>query len=131
MIEIVFPLPWPHPDLSPNARVHFQRKARRVKAARRDAFYAVMKAAQGRRAETGGHVELELVFIPPNKRRFDDDGMVARMKSARDGIADYLKIDDYYFKFTHRVSTVPTPGGEVLIKVRLFPAPEIPEQSTA
>lgn len=37
-------LPWPSKDLSPNARVHWARKARAVKSSREQAYY-LAKAA--------------------------------------------------------------------------------------
>lgn len=127
----VFPLAWPSPDLSPNARCHWARKAKAVKSARKAAFLALRICAPLIKVPPGHVVDLEFVFIPPNRRRFDDDGLAARMKSARDGLADYLQCDDHCFRQSHRVSTVPTPGGEVLVKLRISPAPETPDESTA
>lgn len=119
---LIFPLAWPSPYLSPNARVHWGKRARAVRDARKAAFLALRIAAPRLIKVPAGHaVELEFVFIPPNRRRFDDDGLAARMKASRDGIADYLGCDDHCFRQTHRVSTVPTPGGEVLVKLRVVP----------
>ena len=119
MIAYCLELSWPSADLSPNARCHWARKAKAVKAARLNSWAALRHSAPLLRVPAGAVVELEFVFIPPNLRRFDDDGLAARMKAARDGIADALGCDDHCFRQTHRLSTVPTPGGKVLVKLRV------------
>lgn len=124
---LVIPLAWPSAHLSPNARVHWSKRAKAVREARRAAFLALRLAAPTLIKVPAGHVvEIEFVFVPPNKRRFDDDGLASRMKATRDGIADYLGCDDNCFVQTHRVAKVPTPGGEVLAKLKISPAAEIP-----
>ena len=57
-----------------------------------------------------------MVFYRPSKRHFDEDNLVARMKSGLDGIADALKIDDKYFKLTHRIAE--ETGGYVLVDLK-------------
>lgn len=121
---LVIPLAWPSPYLSPNARIHWSKRAKATREARRTAYLAMRLAAPKLIKVPHGHVvEIEFVFIPPNRRRFDDDGLASRMKATRDGIADYLGCDDNCFVQTHRVATVPTPGGEVQVKLRISPAP--------
>lgn len=123
-------LPWPDKALSPNARVHWGRKAKATKAARSLAFLMMRRVHPTLRVKEGEVVALEFVFIPPNLRRYDDDGLATRMKAARDGIADYLQVDDHRFRQSHRLSTVPTPGGQVIVKLKILPAAEIAEDST-
>ena len=41
-----------------------------------------------------GQLHMDLTFVRPNKRLFDLDNLVARMKSGIDGMADALSIND-------------------------------------
>lgn len=121
-----FWLPWPSKSLSPNARVHWGVRAKAVKSARKGAFLLLRQAHPLLTVPDGHLVLIEFVFIPPDRRRYDDDNLVQRMKSARDGIADYLQVDDARFRQSQRVSSVPTPGGQVIVKLR-FVAPDVCE----
>lgn len=129
MIGVTFWLPWPDKALSPNARVHWAARAKAVKAARRLSFLTLRRDLPTLKVPEGCIVDLEYVFIPPNLRRYDDDGLAARMKASRDGIADFLQVDDNIFRQHHRLSKVPTPGGQVIVKLRFLPAPETPAES--
>jgi crossover junction endodeoxyribonuclease RusA len=46
---------------------------------------------------TTGRLHLWLDFYAPDKRRRDDDNMIASFKAGRDGIADALGVDDHRF----------------------------------
>lgn len=129
MIGVTFWLPWPEKALSPNARVHWATKARAVKAARKLAFLILRRDLPTLKAPEGCIVDIEFVFVPPDLRRYDDDGLAARMKSARDGIADFLQVDDHRFRQHHRLSKVPTPNGQVIVKLR-FIEPESGTQAS-
>lgn len=124
-------LGWPSPDLSPNARVHWARKARATKRAKREGWLAARLAVPLLKVPPGYVLLIEWVFVPPNHRRFDDDNLLSRMKPHRDGIAQYLGVDDNVFRSSHRVATVPTPGGCVLVKLQVLPAPENATESAA
>lgn len=126
---VTFWLPWPDKALSPNSRVHWTARAKAVKAARRLAFLILRRDLPTLKVPAGHIVDLEYVFVPPNLRRFDDDGLAARMKASRDGIADFLQVDDNLFRQHHRLSKVPTPGGQVIVKLKFLPAPESAEES--
>ena len=96
MIEIV--LGWPPSDLSPNARLHWAKLARAKKQYRNGCF-SVSKE-QLKKIKTDSIPEklvLEMTFIPPDRRSYDRDNLVARMKSGIDGLADALKINDKRF----------------------------------
>jgi len=55
-------------------------------------------------------------FYAPDKRRRDDDNIIASMKAARDGIADAFGIDDHRFAVTYKFCEPEKPGRvEVLI----------------
>ena len=107
-------LPWPPKELSPNARVHWAKKA---KAANGYRWYC--------RAETGtkwwaarsryasAPVNLAITFHPPDRRRRDLDNMLASIKAGIDGIADALGVDDQHFSLRLERGE-PTKGGEVV-----------------
>ena len=111
MIE--FELPWPSKDLSPNTRLHWAKKAKAVRMARSEAE----NIAKGHCRPLEGRILFELEFFPPDRRRYDDDGLLARMKSARDGIADALGVDDRRFVTQFSVSENVVKGGKVSIRM--------------
>lgn len=95
-------LPWPPTALSPNARVHWAKRARAASAYRMACGWAC-KAA-GLEAPEGDRIDLFVVFVPPTRRNRDDDNLVASFKAGRDGIADALGIDDRRFRVHPSVS---------------------------
>ena len=116
MIELV--LGWPPSDLSPNARLHWAKLAR-AKKQYRNACFSVSKE-QLKKFNTDNIPEklvLEMTFIPPDRRNYDRDNLVARMKSGIDGLADALKINDK--RFNTVISTMDTDylGGFVRIRI--------------
>lgn len=114
MTELV--LPWPHKDLSPNARVHWARKAKAAKAARAAGHIAVKVAGWRRERMPAGRLHLFIDFYPPTKRLPDDDNMLARFKPYRDGIADALGMDDKLFISHPLVKGEPRKDGEVRVR---------------
>jgi hypothetical protein len=72
-----------------NAREHWQPKARRARAHR-----AVARALLQRHARPvhGGPITIGLERIAP--RKLDDDNLAGGFKAVRDGVADWLGIDD-------------------------------------
>ena len=95
MIDLV--LGWPPSELSPNKRLHWSKVAN-VKAMYRQACWAmVLEQAGAVRPDINGNLHLTLEFVPPDRRSYDRDNLVARMKSGIDGIADALKINDKQF----------------------------------
>lgn len=112
-------LPWPPRELHPNARPHFQQRARAAKAYRTVAFWAAEMS--GLRAPADGEVMLDVTFNPPDNRKRDLDGMFSASKAGFDGIADALAVNDYRFAFTIRRAE-PHKGGKVV--VRLAPSME-------
>ena len=116
MIELV--LGWPPSNLSPNARLHWAKLAR-AKKQYRNACFSVSKE-QLKKFNTDSIPEklvLEMTFIPPDRRSYDRDNLVARMKSGIDGLADALKINDK--RFNTVISTMDTYylGGFVRIRI--------------
>lgn len=116
-------LPWPSRDLHPNARVHWRRKAKAVKSARAEAHLLALAAGWRPGSVPDGRLHLWVDFVPPDRRRRDDDGIAASFKHARDGIADALGLDDHRFRmhpFLRDDET--TPGG--CVRVRITGGPE-------
>lgn len=111
---IKFDLPWPSKDLSPNARLHWAQKAKAVRQARSDAYLV----SKGHCRPLAGRILFVLEFFPPDRRRYDDDGLLARMKSARDGIADALGVDDRRFVTQFSVSDTVVKGGKVSVTIQ-------------
>ena len=98
MIEIV--LGWPPTDLSPNARKHWAQVARAKKQYRKDCYSVSKEQLKKYRGVTENIPEklvLEMTFIPPDRRSYDRDNLVARMKAGIDGLADALRINDKRF----------------------------------
>lgn len=113
-----FEVEWPPKQLSPNARGHWSvksRYARRYRAACH-AYAHNARVAAGVKLQAGRRLSLLLVFCPPDRRKRDDDNLVAAFKSGRDGIADALGVDDSQFVTTFRIGGVQK-GGAVLVKV--------------
>lgn len=114
MIEFV--LPWPPAECSPNARGHWAKRAKAAKAYRGRCWRETL--AHRRKLVPAARYVLHLEFVPPTRARFDDDNLVARFKSGRDGIADALDLDDT--RFITRPVVSDTTGG--FVRVRLVPA---------
>lgn len=111
----VVTLPWPDKVLSPNARVHWSRKAKATKAAR-DAAYWLTWQEVGRNMNWPG-ARISLTFCPPDKRRRDADNLLASCKGVLDGISDALGIDDSRFTTSFRMGE-PVKGGAVRVEIR-------------
>lgn len=107
----VIELPWPNRDLHPNTRVHWARKAKATKQARSDAAYIALSSGV-RTHDYAGAKELgvTLVFIPPDNRRRDTDGMIGSIKPYCDGIADVIGVDDAKWVLSLRREEPRKPG---------------------
>ena len=118
MIEVV--LGWPPTDLSPNARKHWAVVARAKKQYRKDCYSVSKEQLKKYKKETENIPErlvLEMTFIPPDKRSYDRDNLVARMKSGIDGLADALKINDKRFNTVISTMDQDYLGGFVRIRI--------------
>ena len=90
MLELA--LPWPPSALSPNARQHWAQLAKAKKAYRSDCYLTAV--AQNVKPVAADRLHLHLTFVPPSRRKFDLDNLLARMKAGLDGLADVLGVDD-------------------------------------
>jgi len=118
MIEVV--LGWPPTDLSPNARKHWAIVARAKKQYRKDCYSVSKEQLKKYKKETENIPErlvLEMTFIPPDRRSYDRDNLVARMKSGIDGLADALKINDKRFNTVISTMDQDYLGGFVRIRI--------------
>lgn len=114
-IQIV--MPWPSPGLSPNARLHWARVAKLKKP------YRALGASRAAEAMRGlppypdkGKVPVTITFHPPDRRHRDDDNAVASFKSARDGIAEGIGVNDRRFQTTYHMAE-PVKGGLVVVEL--------------
>lgn len=108
-------LPWPDKSLSPNARVHWSKKAKTTKLAREYAWAVTLNANA-----PNPHFQrasVRMTFCPPDKRRRDLDNCISSTKAARDGIADALGIDDSKFECGFAFGE-PVKGGAVLVTIQ-------------
>ena len=53
---------------------------------------------QGAGRATAKKLHVSLVFVPPARRAYDLDNLLARMKSGLDGLVDVLGVDDRHWK---------------------------------
>lgn len=105
---------WPPKALSPNARIHWAKKAKAVKGYRKDCHILAMM--QKLAVDWEGPIHLFIVLIPPSKRRYDMDNALAALKSGLDGVADALEVNDSRFRI-HAAMGLSTPPGRVSITV--------------
>ena len=110
-------LPWPARELWPNARVHWRRKHAAMKSYNRTAWVLARRALGARGVPSQGQIVVRLEFLPPNRIRRDLDNLVAAMKSAIDGVALALGVDDARFGYEVAPLGVPIKGGRVRVAV--------------
>lgn len=110
-------LPWPPAELSPNKRLHWAKRSKSAKAYR---FACRLLTRQSGIVAPEGRVLLALEFVPPDRRRRDDDNILAAFKAGRDGIADALGIDDSRFVAQHELRSEPVTAGAVFVRIEPF-----------
>lgn len=121
--EYVVRLPWPDPGLSPNARLHRMAVASLKRKAKSDAHAcALADLGLAGRAELQGASALDVTVtfhrpIQPGPK-LDDDNAIGRLKSARDGIAQAIGVNDRLWRVSYRVAE-PVRGGCVLVALRV------------
>ncbi len=105
---------WPDPHLSPNARIHWATHARAKAKYRRDCF--MLANGANVTAAWCGPILVSLEFRPPSRRKYDLDGLLSRMKSGLDGLADALGLDDHRFQLHISIGAV-VKGGAVNVTI--------------
>lgn len=122
MIDLTVTLPWPPRALSPNERQHYMALSRAKAAYRRDCWYHAHQ--QGLRKIDAAKLHLDIEFVPPNRRGFDLDNLLARMKSGLDALADVLGVDDKHWSLSIRKAD--EIGGMVRITIKEAPCAAAP-----
>lgn len=110
-------LPWPARQLHPNARTHWAVKAKAAKAARATAHTLAAAAGWKRLHLPDGRLHLWIDAYAPDRRRRDIDGVLSSLKSAIDGIADALGIDDHRFVPHPYLHDEPRKYGEIRVRI--------------
>lgn len=115
-----FDLPWPPAVLGPNGGHGHWHTQHRAKKAYWDACY-VATCASRRSPWIGvpktGRLALRMTFHPPRRYRYDEDNLVARMKSGLDAVARAMQIDDVRFKLAGVVIGDTNQFGKVVIEI--------------
>lgn len=104
MIEVVVPMTPPR-ECSPNARVHFRKRAAAARALHTAALVATREALHedplGRAALTAARricYRLEVSWEPGRRGTIDEDNTLASAKALLDGVAQALGVDDRRFR---------------------------------
>jgi hypothetical protein len=108
-------LPWPNKLLSPNARIHWAKKAKAAKAAKQVGHLCALESKVA--IDWEGEIHLWITFYPPDRRARDDDNLIASFKNYRDGIAQALGVDDKRFRTHPWLSDQPIKNGVVIVKI--------------
>ena len=106
-------LPWPPKELSPNARVHWAKKASAVKSYRKTCWIMALSHSVVRLEST---IRLKVTFSPPDKRSRDLDNCIASVKAMFDGLADAWKVNDRQFSVEYNMGK-PLRRGEVIVEI--------------
>lgn len=118
---ILITLPWPRKELWQNRRPHWHAAREAARKARKDAYNAFFEAG-GRNLLhiEGGTYALHFSFYQPNLTKRDLQNMPATQKSAIDGIADALGVDDSTFQVHWPTEWGPCdrPHGSVTVELR-------------
>lgn len=112
-------LPWPPSVLNPNDKSHWAVKSRAARMYRNMCLVLAKNAAQAQKYRCTGlnKIDFSLEFCPPDRRRRDDDNMLASFKAGRDGVADALSVDDNKFVTSFEVGE-PVEDGVVVVRIR-------------
>ncbi len=106
-------LPWPPKELSPNARVHWAKKAKAAKKYKEWCLFAFFRRDD--MTVWDGKKEFWIEFSPPTAHRADLDNMLAAIKPGLDALAHVTGVDDSEFQFTISKAP-PVKGGAVRVE---------------
>jgi crossover junction endodeoxyribonuclease RusA len=131
LVEIT--LPWPPKQLQGNGTRNRMARWRIGKQYRTTAYLLTLQAMprEFRGCSIGYHVNLSVSFEfrQPAKRSDgrrnvqvnDDDNLIAAMKSAQDGIADALGVNDRQFRLQRPTHGERVDGGAVVVRIEVQP----------
>ena len=97
-MRLCITLPWPPKELSPNARLHWAQLRKHTKAYREACYWQSIAQGIKPNVKYPAPVTVTLEFVPPARRHYDVDNLIARMKSGLDGLADALGVNDRDFR---------------------------------
>lgn len=128
---ITVTLPWIDTILLPNEHdgiIEYGTRAGKYSVAeardraKNDAYYLTLQAAFGLDELCADEdVNLSIVYNPPPSSRPDNDGVHRALKSALDGIALALKVNDYHFNPVHIYRGAHMDVGRVTITIDDLP----------
>jgi len=104
-------LPWPPKELSPNARVHWAKKAKAAKKYHNECVWLMFPE----RKQWRGKKNFSVSFCPPDNRRRDIDNMLSSCKALVDAVSTITFVDDSEFQFTISKAP-PVKGGAVRVE---------------
>ena len=114
MIEIT--LGWPPSELSPNKRLHWAVKRLHTQRYRESCFWQAQCEGIRPNQVYKAPVSIHLTFVPPDRRHYDEDNLVARSKALLDGLSDAMGINDREFRLSHELDREHIGG---MVKVRI------------
>lgn len=103
-------LPWPPKELSPNATPHWAVRNLHRQRYKQACYWLAFEAGIRPNVKYKGPFNVHLKFIPPTRRRRDEDNLLASCKALLDGLAMALGVDDSEFRLTHEVDRVNIAG---------------------
>ncbi|MEI8170923.1 MAG: hypothetical protein WCG50_14700 [Rhodoferax sp.] len=97
---MIVKLDWPNKALAPNRSNgrHWGGLAAIKSQAKGDAYVLAKNAAKGRKFDADKDYAVSIIFVMPDNRHRDCDGMLSSLKSSLDGIAQAIGVDDRHFK---------------------------------
>jgi crossover junction endodeoxyribonuclease RusA len=114
---MIVTLPYPPSALNPNrSNGQHWSKTRRAKTAYRRHCMQEMQAQKVKRTDATT-VKITLTFHPPTAHARDVDNAVAAMKSAIDGLAEMLGLDDSNFTYGEPVMSDARKPGCVIVEI--------------
>lgn len=108
-------LPWPDSRLSPNSRLSWRAKMQFTEQAKNTGWAAALPCRDG--FKDGKQLEARYILHPPDRRRRDQDNVLAALKPAVDGVCSALGIDDSRIKRTVIEWEEPRKPGMVIMEL--------------
>lgn len=124
--EIVVELSWPAKELSVNSHRHWRVRWKAAKAYRAAAFYRTKSVTAESVPDGSDSVRVQLTYFPPTARHYDEDNLLGRMKSALDGIADALQVNDSCFHYLESAIAEPRKPAGVRVRISFVTTEVVP-----
>lgn len=119
-MNLTISVSWPGRVLSPNGRVNKFRKAEAKRIQKEEAYLLTLQELRGEIPSTAistDPVAVKLTYHAPTANEPDDDNIRASLKSAFDGMALALRMNDKRFRFVKETFGKPGKPGKVIIQV--------------